>query len=165
MEPLSEHALLLAEALLEYCGIDPEGFREANKALITFDYEAVIIIAVDGSLIHLAALLGEAPDSPALHRNLLNKNFDALAERAYRYSIDPQSGELVMSLCVRSEGLESDEFIRLFIAMVDYANLWERSLYAGGEEVPEPAGASPRTTPEQQSGAELRFSPSGPLRA
>lgn len=164
MEPLSEHALLLAEALLEYCGIDPEGFREANKALITLDYEAVVIVAVDGSLIHLAALLGEAPDSPKLHRNLLNKNFDALAERAYRYAIDPQSGELVMSLCVGSEGLETDEFIRLFISTVDYANLWQRSLYTGGEDVPAPDGGSP-PPPDPHPDPGLRSSPGGPLRA
>ncbi len=164
----SEHAVHLAEALLRYCDIDPDGFRETNKALITFDYETVIIVAVAGQLLHLAAMLGPAPDSPALHKALLNRNFEALAESAYRYAIDSDSGELVMSLCVPSEGLESDAFIRTFVAMVDYASLWGRALYAGGDQIPEPPGieaSAQAPEAEPHMGIQAQSSPFTPLRA
>ncbi|MCZ0944070.1 MAG: type III secretion system chaperone [Gammaproteobacteria bacterium] len=164
----SEHAVQLAEALLQYCEIDPAGFRETNKALITFDYETVIIVAVDGQLIHLAAMLGPAPNSPNMHKSLLNRNFDALAESAYRYAIDPGSGELVMSLCVPSEGLESDGFIRTFVAMVDYASLWGHALYAGSDQIPELPGvdaAAQARNLEPHEGVQPGSSPFAPLRA
>ena len=164
----SEHAVQLAEALLQYCEIDPGGFREANKALITFDYETVIIVAVDGQLIHLAAILGPAPDSPEMHKALLNRNFDALAESAYRYAIDPESGELAMTLCVPSEGLESDGLIRIFVAMVDYASLWGRALHAGGDQIPElpdAEAAEQAPNPPPNMGAQIGTSSFTPLRA
>ena len=165
---MSEHAVQLVEALLRYCEIDPDGFRETHKALITFDYETVIIVAVEGQLIHLVAMLGPVPDSSKLHRGLLSRNFEALGESAYRYAIDPEGGELVMSLCVRSEGLESDGFIRGFIEMVDYARLWERTLYAGGEEMPglpEGDAATPAVKPAQGTIGDPWRSPGAPLRA
>lgn len=167
MASASEQAIQLAEGLLTYCGIDPEGFRETNKALIALDYETVIIIAVNGQLIHLVAMLGPVPDSPQLHRQLLNRNFASLAESDYRYAIDPDTGELVMSICLGSEDPAPDRLIRQFTHMAEYATRWQRSIYAGESAIPasDPASGQPPISRKGAAGDSPGASPGGLLRA
>ena len=131
-------AIELAEGLLVHTGIGAEGFRETCKALISLDYETTILIAVEERLIHLIAVLGPVVQSPALHLRLLEENFKSVGHARYRYAVEPETGELLMSLSVQSEGRTVDGFIHIFEAMVEYARVWCRSLAAGQDSVPEP---------------------------
>ncbi|MCY3620192.1 MAG: type III secretion system chaperone [Gammaproteobacteria bacterium] len=128
----------LAESVLKYAGIDPEGFEETNKALVSLDRETTILIAVENRLIHLIGFLGAVVETDEFPMALLRENFKSVAQARYRYSIEPESGELLMSYTLQCDGLDETKLIDSFTHMADYVKKWSRSLAAGSATVPEP---------------------------
>lgn len=137
MKPAARHAVDLVESLLEYAGIDPEGFEETNKALLSLDQETTILIAVENRLIHLIGVLGAVIETDELLMALLRENFKSVAQARYRYAIEPESGELLMSYTLQCDGLDEAALIDSFMHMADYVKKWSRSLAAGSAAVPE----------------------------
>ena len=148
------HTGNLAKELLRYCDIDTEGFEESNKALISCDYEATLLLVVDGGLIHLVGFLGQAPASEELYSRLLQENFRSVSGTGYRYAMEPESGELLLSRTV--QGTDHDapsELIDIFLGMVEYIEKWSHSLATGGG-VPEADTAGQATDPGPRTAAE-----------
>ena len=135
-KPPARHAVALVESLLKYAGIDPEGFEETNKALLSLDQETTILIAVENRLIHLIGVLGAVIETDELLMALLQENFKSVAQARYRYAIEPESGELLMSHTLQSHGLDEAALIDSFVHMADYVKKWSRSLASGSAAVP-----------------------------
>ena len=138
MKSAARHPVDLVESLLKYAGLDPEGFEETNKALLSLDQEATILIAVENRLIHLIGVLGAVIETDELLMALLRENFKSVAQARYRYAIEPESGELLMSYTLQCDGLDEATLIDSFLHMADYVKKWSRSLAAGSVAVPEP---------------------------
>ena len=136
MKKFTEHSVDLVHTLLDYCGIDSEGLEEENKVLLSIDYDKTVFIVIDKGLINLIGTLGSVVPSETFYRNLLYENFQNCSGAHYRYAIEPQSGELLMSLTVQSAGIEGDDFIRVFEDFIGYAEVWGQALYRGDEKVP-----------------------------
>lgn len=134
----ARHPADLVESVLKYAGIDPEGFEETNKALLSLDQETTILIAVESRLIHLIGVLGPVVENDELLMALLRENFKSVAQARYRYSIEPESGELLMSYTLQCDGLDETTLIDSFLHMAAYVKKWSRSLAAGSVAVPEP---------------------------
>ena len=139
MKSAARHPVDLVESLLKYAGIDPEGFEETNKALLSLDQETTILIAVGESAHSPDRRFGGAViETDELLMALLRENFKSVAQARYRYAIEPESGELLMSYTLQCDGLDEATLIDSFMHMADYVKKWSRSLAAGSAAVPEP---------------------------
>ena len=154
MSNASPKAVGLVKSLLEQSGIDPQGFEETNKALVSLDPETTVLIAAEHRLIHLIGVVGPvAAVGQTLLRALLQENFKSIAQSRYRYSIEPQSGELLMSHSLQSDIIDGDAFIAAFVRMADYMGKWSGSLAGGATTVPEPEGAAASAAPAVEKAA------------
>ena len=162
MSNAASKAIGLVKSLLEYAGIDAEGFEETNKALVSLDREITMLIVVENRLIHLIGVIGPIViDSEELLSALLHENFKSVAEPRYRYAIEPESGDLLMSRTLQSELVDNAAFIDEFLRMAQYVGQWSRSLAGGGVAVPQPDEAA-AAVPEIGGAAFDRESTSGP---
>ena len=128
----------LVESLLQYCDIDPPDFDNEDKVLVSVDGRTAFIVRIDGSLIHLTGFPGQAVALDRFNLALLHENFktcDGLT--GYRYSIDPETGELVMSLTRCAESMTQDQFFDEFERFVVLSARWTNSLATGSEEIPD----------------------------
>ena len=134
-DPLG-HSLHLTRSLLDYMGIASDGLEEEHKILLSIDYEISIFIVIESGLVHFVGTLGTAPRSQAFYRSLLEENYKDCTRADYGYSIEPESGELLMSRTVRGEGIEAGDLIREFEGFVRRSEAWSDSLRAGRDDIP-----------------------------
>lgn len=133
---LSGRAAYLVEELLAYCGIDAAGFREENRTLLFIGEDLAVFVVAEEDLVHVAAPLGAPARGEAFCLALLEQNFSNLTCSGYGYSVDPGSGELVMSMTLRAAALDTAGLVRAFEGFVRYAEDWMMSLLAGDGAVP-----------------------------
>ena len=127
-------SLNLVHALLQYCDIDSGGLDEEDKILLSIDGKATFLIHVEGGLVHFTGFLGQAADTKKFYLGLLQENFKSCSGmEGYRYAIDPETGDMVMSLTIRSEGLSQAGFIDEFEQFAAFSERWLKSLLAGDE--------------------------------
>ena len=127
---MSNDAYSLVEGLLEYCGIEGDGFREDGRLLLTVDAEMAIFIVVEDGLIHLSAVLDEAPEQPSLYLRLLTENFKNVGDpQYYRYAVEPESNSLIMCLSLNAAQLAQAKFIDYFKLFLERIDQWTRALY------------------------------------
>lgn len=149
---MSNDAYSLVEGLLEYCGIEGDGFREDGRLLMTVDSEMAIFIVVEDGLIHLSAVLDEAPDQPDLYLRLLTENFKNVGDpQYYRYAVEPESKSLIICLSLHSARLTQAKFIDYFKLLLEHIDRWTRALYLGNADfmAPEPQDAPAPDQPGQ----------------
>ena len=137
MQQPDKHTLELARSLLKYCDIDPAGLEDENKVLLSINYDITVFMIVENRLVHFLCILGNAIDSGTFYRNLLHANFLSCTGAEYSYSIEPESGELLMSLTLQSDELDADAFIGKFEDFVRYCEQWTASLETRNENVPD----------------------------
>ena len=127
-------SLNLIHALLQYCDIDSAELDEEDKVLLSIDGKATFLIHLEGSLVHFTGFLGRAAETKRFYLGLLQENFKSCSRMdGYRYAIDPETGDMVMSLTIRSEGLSQAGFIDEFEQFVAFSEHWLKSLLAGDE--------------------------------
>lgn len=128
-------SLNLVHALLKYCDIDAGNLDEEDKVLLSIDGKATFLIHTEGNLAHLTGFLGQAAETKEFYLGLLQENFNSCSGMdGYRYAIDPETGDLIMSLTVRCEGMDQAVFIDEFEEFAAFSERWLRSLLAGDEE-------------------------------
>ena len=159
---MSNDAYSLVEGLLEYCGIEGDGFREDGRLLMTVDEEMAIFIVVKDGLIHLSAVLDEAPDRADLYLRLLTENFKNVSDpQYYRYALEPESKSLIICLSLHSAQLTGAKFIDYFKLLLDHVDQWTRALYPGNADFMAPdlqdADAPDEPGPAEQDPAFLRI--------
>lgn len=126
----------LVESLLQYCDIDSPDLEKEDKVLVSIDGKTVFLIRIDGGLIHLTGFLGQAVTQERFNLGLLHENFKSCSGvNAYRYAIDPETGELIMSLTTSTDAMTQDQFIGEFERFVAFSARWTTSLAAGSEEI------------------------------
>lgn len=127
---MSTEAYSLVEGLLDYCGIDGDGLREDGRLLLTVDAEMALFIVVQGQLIHLSAVLDEAPGQADFYLRLLLENFKNVSDpQYYRYALEPDSKALVISLSLDAAQLDQARFIDCFKLLLEHVERWTRALY------------------------------------
>ena len=127
----------LVESLLQYCDIDSPDLEKEDKVLVSVDGKSAFLIRIDGNLIHLTGFLGQASTLDRFNLGLLHENFKSCSGlEGYRYSIDPETDELTMSLTTRAESMTQDRFIDEFERFVAFSVHWTSSLAAGSVEIP-----------------------------
>ena len=124
------NAYSLVEGLLDYCGIESDGFRENGKLLLTIDSEQVVFVVVEDSQIHLSAVLDEMPEREDLYLRLLTENFKNVIDPGYyHYAVEPESRSLIISLSVNTAQVDQAKFIDYFKLFLDQVDRWTRALY------------------------------------
>lgn len=159
---MSNDAYSLVEGLLEYCGIEGEGFREDGRLLMTVDSEMAIFIVAEDGMVHLSAVLDEAPERPDLYLRLLTENFRNVGDsQYYRYALEPDSKSLVICLSLRSARLTQAKFIDYFKLLLEHVERWTRALYLDNADFMAPErpdeAAPPRPEQAEQDRAFLRI--------
>jgi len=147
MRQQSENALHLVRSLLKYCDIDLEEIGDEGKVLVSIDYDITVLVVIEDSLIHFLCTIGPVIESETFYRDLLHANFRSCTQADYSYAIEPESGELLMSLMIQSDGAETNAFIHTFEEFVRYAETWKTSLQAGAAHVPERMAGPPSQEP------------------
>ena len=136
MNETERTARRLVESLLQYGDIDLPDLEEEDKILVSIDGKTVFLIRIDGSLIHFTGFLGHAVTLDRFNLGLLHENFKSCSDvTGYRYSIDPETGELIMSLTTSTDAMTQDQFIDEFERFVMFSARWTNSLAAGSEEI------------------------------
>ena len=132
-----KESINLLKSLLEYCGISTAQLEEENKVLLSIDYELAVLAVVENELIHLIGFLGKTIKDEDFYAKLLKENFKNCGQTEYRYAIDPDNDELLMSLSLQSSRLESESFIATFQEFVTLCEMWVRNLNAENPSIPE----------------------------
>lgn len=127
----------LLKSLLEYCDIPTNQLEEENKVLLSIDYETSILVIIEDTLIHFIGFLGKVIQDENFYAELLKENFKNCAQTEYRYSIDPNNDELLMSLSLQSNQLQSESFIATFQEFVTLCGIWVRNLNTNNPSIPD----------------------------
>lgn len=133
--PISKSTQLV-KSFLEYCDIPSQPLDEENKVLLSIDYEFNILIVIENRLIYLISAVGKISKSETLYRNLLVENYKNPGYTNPRYSIDPNSNELIVSISVDGHLVELNRYIKIAEDFVGLCEEWMRFLNTGNTDIP-----------------------------